>query len=382
MLIEIRALLFAEDGLYRAQEIFKSLDNNPFLSDVAKGALNTIEKSENFSLQLAKLSQMLKAEQKMEDAEILARAARQLMPEDFRIKVLTEWVERIEAPVWHFDIIDDSIRLQTYAEALRRFVKPDMTVFEIGTGTGILSMLAVEAGARHVYTCEIQPDVAETARQIIKKNGYQDRITVINKNALNIKLGQDIPERADLFVAEIVDDTLLGERVLPLTEFARHEILKPQAILLPHTVSARGCLINKQGLRQNYRAKTVMGFDLSPFNRFTPTELSLGRAGAEVEALSEDIELIKFNLNQDAPKEATSRFKVAAKQNGNAEALMRWLHLDFGDGLVFENRLPQKSCWWPHIHIFPKEFLVKQGDEISFELYHNQDRLFLWPMTE
>jgi len=382
MLIENRALIVAEDGLYRAQEIFKSLDNNPFLSDVAKGALNTIEKSENFSFELAKLSQMLKAEQKMEDAEILARAARQLMPEDFRIKVLTEWVERIEAPVWHFDIIDDSIRLQIYAEALKRFVKPDMIVFEIGTGTGILSMLAVEAGARHVYTCEIQPDVAETARQIIKKNGYQDRITVINKNALNIKLGQDIPERADLFVAEIVDDTLLGERVLPLTEFARHEILKPQAILLPHTVSARGCLINKQGLRQNYRANTVMGFDLSPFNRFTPTELSLGRAGAQVEALSEDIELIKFNLNQDTPKEATSCFKLVVKKDGNAEALMRWLHLDFGDGLVFENRLPQKSCWWPHIHIFPKEIPVKRGDEISFELYHNQDRLFLWPMTE
>ena len=68
MLIENRAFLVAEDGLYRAQEIFKSLDNNPFLSDVAKGALNTIEKSENFSLQLAKLSQMLKAEQNMEDA--------------------------------------------------------------------------------------------------------------------------------------------------------------------------------------------------------------------------------------------------------------------------------------------------------------------------
>lgn len=371
-----------EDGLSRAQEIFKSLEGNLLLSDVARVSLNTIEKSENFSLQLAKLSQMFKAEQNNEDAEILARAARQCAPEDFRIKVLTEWVERIEAPVWHFDIIDDSIRLQSYAEALKRFVKPDMIVFEIGTGTGILSMLAVQAGARHVYTCEIQPDVAETARQIIKKNGYQDHITVINKNALNVKVGQDIPERADLFVAEIVDDTLLGERVLPLTEFARHQILKSQAILLPHTVSARGCLINKQGLRQNYRAKTVMGFDLSPFNRFTPTELSLGRGGAEVESLSDDIELVRFDLKYDAPKEATSRFKVLANHDGNAEALMRWLHLDFGEGLVFENRLPQKSCWWPHIHIFPKEIPVKQGSEISFELYHNQDRLFLWPMTD
>ncbi|MBM3245532.1 MAG: hypothetical protein FJZ15_07070 [Candidatus Omnitrophica bacterium] len=365
----------------QVEEMFKSLGKNLLLSDDARFALKDVVKSENPILQLAKLSQMLKAGQKAEDAEILARAARQIAYDDFSIKVLTEWVDRIEAPVWHFDIIDDAIRLQAYAEALRRYVKPDMIVFEIGTGTGILSMLAVQAGARHVYTCEIQPDVAEIARQIISKNGYQDRITVINKNALNLEMGQDIPERADLFVAEIVDDTLLGERVLPLTEYARHQILKPKAILLPHTVSARGCLIKKHGLRQNYRAKTVMGFDLSPFNRFTPTELSLGRAGAEIEALSDDIELIKFDLNHDAPREATSSFRALANHDGNAEALMRWLHLDFGDGLVFENRLPQKSCWWPHIHIFPKEVPVKKGDEISFELYHNQDRLFLWPMT-
>ena len=60
---------------------------------------------------------------------------------------------------------------------------------------------------------------------------------------------------------------------------------------------------------------------------------------------------------------------------------MRWLHLDFGDGLVFENRLPQKSCWWPHIHILPKELSVKKGDVMAFELYHNQDRLFVWPLA-
>ena len=365
----------------QSQEMLNSLECQQLLSDSVRSYLQAIEGCDDFALRLAKLSQKLKAEENIEDAEAIARIARKMSVEDFRIKVLTEWVDRLEAPVWHFDIIDDNVRLKTYAEALNRFVKPDMVVFEIGTGTGILSMLAVQAGARHVYTCEIQPSVAETARQIISKNGYQERITVINKDAFKLKLGQAIPERADLFVAEIVDDTLLGERVLPLTEFARHEILKPQAILLPHTVSARGCLINKNGLRQNYRAENVMGFDLSRFNRFTPTELSLGRAGAEVEVLSDDLELARFDLNLDSPNEATHHFNFSINHDGQVEALMRWLHLDFGDGLVFENRLPQKSCWWPHIHILPKELSVKKGDVMAFELYHNQDRLFVWPLA-
>ena len=43
MLIEIRALLFAEDGLYRAQEIFKSEKMNVnFLGDISQEKANEL----------------------------------------------------------------------------------------------------------------------------------------------------------------------------------------------------------------------------------------------------------------------------------------------------------------------------------------------------
>ena len=113
-------------------------------------------------------------------------------------------------------------------------------MFEIGTGTGLLAMLAARAGARHFYTCEAEQPVAEAARDIISRNGLSERITVIAKSAEKIRLVEDLPERADLFVAEIVDNSLLGERVLPLTELARARLLKPGAVLLPRAIAAMG----------------------------------------------------------------------------------------------------------------------------------------------
>jgi hypothetical protein len=58
-----------------------------------------------------------------------------------------------------------------------------------------------------------------------------------------MQLGEDIPERADIFVAEIVDNGLLTEFVLPLTEPARRKFLKPEC----PGVAARGDLALGKG---------------------------------------------------------------------------------------------------------------------------------------
>ena len=227
---------------------------------------------------LANMALVFRSQGLRKEARQVAQAARRLAPGDFRIRVLTGWLERHEAPLWHFGLVHDRPRNKAYTQALEHFVKPGMTVFEIGTGTGILAMLAARAGARHVYTCERRTNVAAAAIEIIARNGFSDRITVIAKDAEAIELSVVLPERADLFVAEIVDDTLLGERVLPLTELARARFLKPEAILLPRTVSAIGCLISGHGQHERYRMSEAMGFDLTPFSRFTPSKSACPKA--------------------------------------------------------------------------------------------------------
>lgn len=54
----------------------------------------------------------------------------------------------------------------------------DKIILDVGCGTGILSMFAAQAGAKHVYAVDCS-SIVDQARQIIELNGFADRITLI-----------------------------------------------------------------------------------------------------------------------------------------------------------------------------------------------------------
>lgn len=365
-----------------ASEVWPQLDqvlDSRALSPVACAFVAAISAYEDLPERMANMALVFRRREQHRDAQRLAKAALALAPDDFRVRVLTEWTLRREAPLWHFNIIHDQARNEAYARALSHFVRPGMTVFEVGTGTGILAMLAARAGAEHVYTCERRIEVAEAARAIIARNGLADRITVIAKDVNALRLGVDLPRRADLFVAELVDNHLLGENVLAITEMARARFLTPEAVLLPQRIAAMACLVSGRGHRQNYRVETVMGFDLTPFNRFTPFELCAGRGGGEVEMLSEAVAIMAFDLNEDNPEQGKRRLELCADKAGLAEGVMRWLRLDFGAGIEFENKPPQDSSWYPVLHVLPEALSVMPGSIVPIEASHTRNRIFVMP---
>jgi hypothetical protein len=77
----------------------------------------------------------------------------------------------------------------------------------------------------------------------------------------------------------------------------------------------------------------VMGFDLTPFTRFTPMDVCAGKGGGrEVYPPFPrrwSLSLLIFARMPPVPA------SLRATRSGAAEALMRCLHLDFGDGIVF-----------------------------------------------
>ena len=63
-------------------------------------------------------------------------------------------------------------------------------MLDVGCGTGILSLFAAKAGARHVFAVDCS-DIADTARAIVATNGYADRVTVIKEKIEEITLPVD-----------------------------------------------------------------------------------------------------------------------------------------------------------------------------------------------
>lgn len=77
----------------------------------------------------------------------------------------------------------DSILLSDFAKE----IKSGSTVLDLGTGTGIISILLCgKTQLKQIIGVEIQKEVAEMAQRTIKLNKLEKRFKVINENILNL----------------------------------------------------------------------------------------------------------------------------------------------------------------------------------------------------
>lgn len=77
----------------------------------------------------------------------------------------------------------DSVLLSDFAKG----IKKNSNVVDIGTGTGIISiLLSAKAKINKIYGIEIQKEVAEMAKRSIKLNNLEKKIEIINTNIKNI----------------------------------------------------------------------------------------------------------------------------------------------------------------------------------------------------
>ncbi len=67
---------------------------------------------------------------------------------------------------------------QLCAEALEERIRPGMRVLDVGTGSGILSILAAKLGAASVLGVDIDEEAVRAARDNVARNDTDERITI------------------------------------------------------------------------------------------------------------------------------------------------------------------------------------------------------------
>ncbi|MBL8881212.1 MAG: 50S ribosomal protein L11 methyltransferase, partial [Phycisphaerales bacterium] len=152
-------------------------------------------------------------------------------------------------PRWHFTMLHDRPRNDAYEQALRSVVCPGQRVLDIGTGSGLLAMMAARAGAAEVVACEAVPLIAEKAREILAANGLADRVRVVAKPSTRLVPGTDLDGPADVLVTEIFDAALIGEGALATFEDAWARLLKADATVIPCAATIRAQLVESPDLR-------------------------------------------------------------------------------------------------------------------------------------
>src|SRR5262249_45907296 len=224
------------------------------------------------------------------------RNALEVRPSLLTAKLGITWVLSRMIPTWHLPMMNEWDRNNAYYLGMQSAIAPDKSVLEIGTGSGLLSMMAARLGARDVVTCEAVSLLAETAQKIVENNMYQDCIRVLSKSSFEIEIGKDLPEKADILIHEIFSSELIAEHVIPAIEDAKRRLVKPGARILPAASSIMIALVGGDEIGKYLHVKDSFGFDLRQFNTIAPKKIPLYREDLSARLLSGDVEAFRFDF--------------------------------------------------------------------------------------
>lgn len=279
---------------------------------------------------------------------------------------------------WHFPMINDRPRNDAYQSAIARIV-PGRHVLDIGTGTGLLAMMAARAGAASITACEADPVIADHAREIVALNRLSGQIRVIDRHSTELAIGPDLPQRANVLITETFSSDLLSEGILASVEHAHRELLTEDAVVIPHRAAAFAYLAGGANIESLLFAGNSHGFDLAPFNDFAPPVLPVNLDNVPHEMLSEDFELFSFNLRSGNFPVSERTIGVPVTRSGVASVLVQWIRLELDDAAHYENRpvprLQAENHWTQILHRFPQPFHVEVGGTVRLAARHNRQQI-------
>lgn len=88
---------------------------------------------------------------------------------------------------------------------LEELVQGDELVFDVGAGSGILSVTAALLGAARVTAVDIDELAVQATRENARRNGVADKVTVLQGDLLASLQG----EQADVIIANIIADVII-----------------------------------------------------------------------------------------------------------------------------------------------------------------------------
>jgi len=280
--------------------------------------------------------------------------------------------DRSHSPVldYHLDMLLDTARMDSYRRAIAASVQPGDVVVDIGCGTGVLSFMACEAGAKRVYAIESGP-IIEAARELAIDNGFDNRIEFLRGCSIHL----DIPEPADVLITETIGSAGLDEGIIAWISDARHRLLHPGAILLPQRlrlwVAATESFDDYRfvadwkspDLPYNYAAARRRAERTLWLADITPSKL-LGQP-----ELAADIDLTT-TLN----KTTTSAGDLQVDRDGTLHGLACWFDSLLCPGITVDNMPPRADSSWSQGFLpLTEPLAVSAGDRLRWQLSVSPD---------
>ncbi len=246
--------------------------------------------------------------------------------------------------IQHFNLLCDE-RMSVWETAITETVNENDLVVELGSGTGILSMIAARK-TKNVIAVEMSPHLAEYSRYVIKKNGFSDRIKVMCDDARNLGLKR----KADVIICEMLDTGLIKEQLVQVMNEIGPRLIGEKTRIIPSKVVTSLIL-----------SHTDFGFSgfYMPLPYFETKEVRKTTL-----YFSDSTPYHTVNLRENNHTEVNAELNIPVVKSGEINSLKIITDAELCDG-----KLCAPSHWFNPPLVLPVEPMnVREGDLININI--------------
>lgn len=277
----------------------------------------------------------------------------------------------------HREMLEDEARTEAYRRAIFATCKGKI-VLEVGCGTGILSLFAAQAGAKRVIAVEASERIAGLASKTVERNGFGDRIVVVNgcievvadevdvqvRNACLASghMPESGPPKVDVIISEWMGFMLVHEDMFPSVAFARDRWLAPGGALIPAGCSLWAVPFCGDDLVEeltSYWRDEPYDLDLSSFAT-SALEEQIQRPVIDVLTrpqllLARPERIWQVRCLSAAPSEQRKQrlpFNFAVRSDGRLHGLALWFTCGLAPGVAFSTGPESPPTHWGQTLLF------------------------------
>ncbi|KAI8070005.1 S-adenosyl-L-methionine-dependent methyltransferase [Gongronella butleri] len=273
----------------------------------------------------------------------------------------------------HEEMLKDEVRTCSYRDSIykNKHLFEGKIVLDVGCGTGILSMFAAKAGAKHVYGIDMS-NIIHQARVIVKDNGLEDKVTLIQGKMEEVQLPVD---KVDIIISEWMGYFLLYESMLDTVLVARDKYLNEGGMIFPDRATMYIAGIEDAEYKDekiNYW-DNVYGFDYSSIKQIALKEPLVDTVDGNTVVTSacpfKEIDILTVK-KEDLT--FSQKFQVTAQRNDYVHAFLCWFDIGFTQchkPIYFSTGPHARYTHWKQTVFYtPETMMVKQGEVIEGEI--------------
>jgi hypothetical protein len=228
---------------------------------------------------------------------------------------------------WQLGLLLDRERNLLLRKKLSEAVRESTNILEIGTGLGLVAMLLATATEARVSTCEADPAIRDIASEAFALNGLSERINLLPVHSRDLK-GEEL---FDVLFIDNFSDDLVGYGGLADVIDAKRRFLKANALIIPHAVHVKVCLVNGSTHRIRI-GKEDIGFDFSHLKYSIPTRFRIVDSLAGYEFASVPEQIISLNLNETFEEPTEGETAILMRAQAEFCGVLIWAEVEWIKG--------------------------------------------------